>query len=114
MLIIDWSSDVCSSDLRGKDEAWLILAAEPDSTIALGTKRPVGREELRDAALDGSIEDLLDWKPVKAGDFYYSPAGTVHAIGAGITLIEVQQNVDLTYRLYDYGRPRDPIGRAHV
>ncbi|RIA44223.1 mannose-6-phosphate isomerase type 1 [Hephaestia caeni] len=92
---------------RGKDEAWLILAAEPESTIALGTKRPVGREELRDAALDGSIEDLLDWKPVKAGDFFYSPAGTVHAIGAGITLIEVQQNVDLTYRLYDYGRPRD-------
>ena len=92
---------------RGKDEAWLILAAEPESTIALGTKRPVGREELREAALDGSIEDLLDWKSVKAGDFFYSSAGTVHAIGAGITLIEVQQNVDLTYRLYDYGRPRE-------
>jgi mannose-6-phosphate isomerase len=92
---------------RGKDEAWLILSAEPDSTIALGMKRPVGREDLREAALDGGIEELLDWKPVKAGDFYYSPAGTVHAIGAGITLIEVQQNVDLTYRLYDYGRPRE-------
>src|SRR3546814_8825005 len=95
MLIIDWSSDVCSSDLRGKDEAWLILAAEPDSTIALGTKRPVGREELRDAALDGSIEDLLDWKPVKAGDFYYSPAGTVHAIGAGIKLRSEEHKSEL-------------------
>ena len=92
---------------RGKDEAWLILAAEPESTIALGPKRPVGRDELREAALDGSIEGLLDWKPVQPGDFFYSPAGTVHAIGAGITLIEIQQNVDLTYRLYDYGRPRE-------
>ncbi len=91
---------------RGKDEAWLILAAEPDSTIAVGTLAPMTREALRAAALDGSIEHLLDWKPVKAGDFFYSPAGTVHAIGAGITLVEVQQNVDLTYRLYDYGRPR--------
>lgn len=92
---------------RGKDEAWVILDALPGSTIALGTVRPVSREELRIAALDGSIEALMDWKPVAAGDVIYSPANTVHAIGAGITLIEVQQNVDLTYRLYDYGRPRE-------
>ncbi len=92
---------------RGKEEAWIILDAEPDSTIALGTKRPLTPEELRAAALDGSIEDLMRWQSVKAGDVFYSPAGTVHAIGAGITLIEVQQNVDLTYRLYDYGRPRE-------
>jgi mannose-6-phosphate isomerase len=92
---------------RGKDEAWIILAAEPDSTIALGTLAPMTSEELRAASLDGSIEHLLDWKPVKAGDYFYSEAGTVHAIGAGITLVEVQQNVDLTYRLYDYGRPRE-------
>lgn len=92
---------------RGKDEAWLVLAAEPGGTVGLGTVRPLDAEELRAAALDGSIEALLDWKPVKAGDFFYSPAGTVHAIGAGVTIIEVQQNVDLTYRLYDYGRPRE-------
>lgn len=92
---------------RGKDEAWLILAAEPESTIAIGTHGPVGSEQLRASALDGSIEQLVDWKPVKANDVFYSPAGTVHAIGAGITVIEVQQNVDLTYRLYDYGRPRE-------
>ncbi|PAX08253.1 class I mannose-6-phosphate isomerase [Sphingomonas lenta] len=92
---------------RGKDECWTILTAEPDSTIALGTKEPVDRDTLRAAALDGSIEGLLDWKPVKAGDFYYSASGTIHAIGAGITLIEVQQNSETTYRLYDYGRPRE-------
>jgi mannose-6-phosphate isomerase len=92
---------------RGKDEAWVILAADPDATIALGTRAPVDRETLRAAALDGSIETLVDWKPVKAGDVIYSAARTVHAIGAGLTLIEVQQNVDLTYRLYDYGRPRE-------
>jgi mannose-6-phosphate isomerase len=92
---------------RGKDEAWLVLAAEPDSTIALGPKAPLSPGELRVAALDGSIVDLLDWRPVKAGDFIYSPAGTVHAIGSGLTVIEVQQNLDLTYRLYDYGRPRE-------
>ncbi|HEV2568155.1 class I mannose-6-phosphate isomerase [Sphingomonas sp.] len=92
---------------RGKDEAWLILDAAPDSTIALGPRRPVSPDEFRTAAMDGSIVDLLDWVPVKAGDFIYSPAGTVHAIGAGLTLIEIQQNLDLTYRLFDYGRPRE-------
>lgn len=92
---------------RGKDECWLILDAAPDSTIAMGTKAPIDKAALRDAALDGSIEQLLDWKPVKAGDFFYVPSGTVHAIGTGLTLIEVQQNSETTYRLYDYGRPRE-------
>lgn len=92
---------------RGKDECWVILAAEPDSTIALGTRAPVDADTLRAGALDGSIEALLDLKPVKAGDFIYAPARTIHAIGAGITLIEIQQNSDTTYRLYDYGRPRE-------
>lgn len=92
---------------RGKDEAWVILAAEPGAVIALGTREPVDSDTLRAAALDGSIETLVEWKPVSAGDVIYSPARTVHAIGPGLTLIEVQQNVDLTYRLYDYGRPRE-------
>ncbi len=92
---------------RGKDEAWLVLAADADSTIALGTREVTSREALAAGALDGAIVDMVDWKPVKAGDVIYSAAGAVHAIGAGITLIEVQQNVDLTYRLYDYGRPRE-------
>ncbi|EMD84532.1 class I mannose-6-phosphate isomerase [Pacificimonas flava] len=92
---------------RGKEEAWLILAVEEGATVGLGTVRPLSAEDLRAAALDGSIEELIDWKRVTPGQFIYSPAGTVHAIGPGVTLVEVQQNVDLTYRLYDYGRPRE-------
>jgi mannose-6-phosphate isomerase len=91
----------------GKDEAWVVLAAEPGAVIGIGLIAPMSQADLRAAALDGRIEQMVDWKPVHAGDVVYSPAGTVHAIGAGITLIEVQQNVDLTYRLYDYGRPRE-------
>lgn len=91
---------------RGKDECWVILAAQPNSTIALGTKVPIDASALRTASLNGTIEELLDWKPVKAGDFIYLPSGTIHAIGAGLTIVEVQQNSDTTYRLYDYGRAR--------
>jgi mannose-6-phosphate isomerase len=90
----------------GKDEAWVILGADPGAVIGLGLKQVISAEALRAAALDGSIEGLMDWRPVAAGDVIYAPAGTVHAIGGGITLIEIQQNLDLTYRLYDYGRPR--------
>lgn len=92
---------------RGKDEAWVVLAAEPRATIAIGMVTAMTQAELRRAALDGTIEKLVNWKAVKTGDVYYSPARTVHAIGPGLTLVEVQQNVDLTYRLYDYGRPRE-------
>lgn len=92
---------------RGKDEAWYILHAEPDARIGLGLTHKVSREALRAAALDGSIETLLDWRPVTPGELLYSPAGTIHAIGGGIALIEIQQNLDLTYRLHDYGRPRE-------
>lgn len=91
----------------GKSECWLILDTQPGATLGLGTVRPLDAATLRATAMDGQIEQLIDWKPVKPGDFYYVPAGTVHAIGAGIALIEVQQNVDVTYRLYDYGRPRE-------
>lgn len=90
----------------GKSECWYILDAEPDARLGIGLTRDLTRQELRAAALDGSIEGLMDWKPVVAGSFYYVPAGTVHTIGGGVTLVEVQQNNDVTYRLYDYGRPR--------
>ena len=92
---------------QGKSECWYILDADAEAALGLGTKRPLSAEQLRAASLDGSIEDLMDWKPVKAGDFFYVPAGTVHAIGPGISLLEFQQNADVTYRLYDYGRPRE-------
>lgn len=91
----------------GKSECWLVLDADPGATLGMGTVEPLDGETLRATSLDGRIETLMDWKPVKAGDFFYIPAGTVHAIGAGILLVEVQQNVDVTYRLYDYGRPRE-------
>ena len=92
---------------RGKDECWLILAADPGARLAIGFRDAVSAGSMRAAALDGSIEDLLEWHSVERGDFFYLPAGTVHAIGAGISLIEIQQNSDVTYRLYDYDRPRE-------
>lgn len=90
----------------GKEECWLVIDAAPGAVLGIGTMRPLSADELRAAALDGSIAELMDWKPVARGDFFYIPAGTVHAIGAGVSLIELQQNADITYRLYDYGRPR--------
>jgi mannose-6-phosphate isomerase len=98
---------LASGKPSGKEECWYIVDAEPDAMLAIGTIRPLNSEELRAASLSGEIEQLMDWKPVKAGDYFYIPAGTVHAIGAGITLVEVQQYADITYRLYDYGRPRE-------
>ena len=92
---------------RGKTECWYVLDAQPDSTLAIGLRQQVSAEILRAAALDGSIEALVDWRPVRAGDFYFVPAGTVHAIGAGLSLLEFQENSDVTFRLYDYGRPRE-------
>ena len=92
---------------RGKTEMWHILEAEPGATIALGFREPISRERLRESAQTGEIEALLNWVPVKAGETYFTPAHTVHAIGAGIVLCEIQQNSDITYRLWDYGRPRE-------
>jgi len=92
---------------QGKEECWYIIHAEPDAKLGIGFIEDIDGETMRHAALDGSIEHLLKWFPVKPGDFFYIPANTVHAIGAGIGLIETQQNSDITYRLYDYGRPRE-------
>ncbi len=92
---------------RGKDECWLVIAAEPGATLGIGFDRSLDAEAMRSAAADGSIEDLVTWFEVQAGDFFYIPANTVHAIGPGCSIIEVQQNCDITYRLYDYGRPRE-------
>lgn len=92
---------------RGKTEMWHVLAADPGARIAAGLREPVSAERLRAAALSGEIEDLLQWHPAQAGDTFFIPAGTIHTIGAGLVLCEVQQNSDLTYRLYDYGRPRE-------
>lgn len=92
---------------RGKTECWYVLDADPTAEIGLGLAEPVAPDELRSAAIDGSIVGMLNWLGVKPGDFFYVPAGTIHAIGAGVSLLEFQQNSDVTYRLYDYGRPRE-------
>ena len=91
----------------GKEECWLVLDAEPDARLAIGFEREVTPDEIAAAARDGTIEQLLTWHPARAGDLFYLPAGTVHAIGPGLALVEVQQNSDTTFRLYDYGRPRE-------
>ena len=92
---------------RGKTEMWHILEAEPGASIALGFREPITRERLREASQSGEIESLLNWIEVHPGETYFTPAHTVHAIGAGIVLCEIQQNSDVTYRLWDYGRPRE-------
>lgn len=91
----------------GKEECWLVLDAERDARLAIGFREPVDGETIRAAALDGSIEQLLEWHRVEAGDFFHLTPGTVHAIGPGLSLVEIQQNSDTTFRLYDYGRPRE-------
>lgn len=91
----------------GKTEMWHLLRAAPDATLALGFSEPIGRERLREASLSGEIERLVRWFPARAGETYFAGAGTVHAIGGGLALCEIQQNSDVTYRLYDYGRPRE-------
>lgn len=91
---------------NGKEECWYILDAEPGAVLGIGLTKEVSPTKLHAAVVCGQVEHLIDWKPVKKGDLFYIPAGTIHAIGPGITLIEVQQNADITYRLFDYGRPR--------
>jgi mannose-6-phosphate isomerase len=91
----------------GKTEAWVILDSQPPGEVALGFREEISPERLKSAAQSGEIEQLLDWRKLKAGDVLFAPAGTVHAIGAGLTICEIQENSDITYRLYDYGRPRE-------
>src|SRR6478752_2304498 len=92
---------------EGKTEMWHILAAEPGAKIAAGFRETIPEERLRASALSGEIEKLLEWHEATPGDTFFIPAGTVHAIGAGLVLCEIQQHSDITYRLFDYGRRRE-------
>lgn len=94
---------------HGKTEAWYILAAEPGAQVIYGLSRASDREEFAAAVAAGALESLLNYVPVQAGDVIFVPAGTLHAINAGILLFEIQQKSDLTYRVYDYNR-RDAAG----
>lgn len=91
----------------GKTEMWYVLRADEEATIAAGFRRTLRPEQLRQAVYEGTVEPELEWWPAAAGETYFIPAGTVHAVGAGLVICEIQQNSDVTYRLWDYGRPRE-------
>ncbi len=95
----------------GKNEVWYIADAEEGAAIYYGFNRDVTKDEVIDGVVNGTITELLNRCPVKKGDCFFVPAGTVHALQKGVTVIEVQQSSDITYRLYDYGR-KDKNGNA--
>ena len=93
----------------GKTEMWYVVEADEGAGLYMGLERECDPEEFARAVADGSVEKLLSFKKVKRGDVYFIPSGTIHAIGAGTVIFEIQQNSTLTYRLYDYMR-RDKDG----
>lgn len=92
---------------RGKTECWYALSAEPGAEVAAGLRPGVTMEDVRTGIERGTLEQSLNVLPVKRGDMVFVDAGTVHAIWPGSILLETQQNSDITYRMYDYGRPRE-------
>jgi len=92
---------------RGKTECWYALAAKPGAQVAVGLRAGISASEVRAAIESNTLEQDLNLLPIAAGDMVYVDAGTVHAIWPGSILLEVQQNSDVTYRMYDYGRPRE-------
>ncbi len=92
---------------NGKTEAWYILSAKPGAQVAIGLKHPLSAAELRASIEDGSIAEKVQWRSVSNGEAIFVPAGTIHAIGGGIVLAEIQQQSDATFRLFDYGRQRE-------
>jgi len=92
---------------RGKTECWYVLSAEPGAELALGFRGEISNEEIRAAIANGTLEEKLNYVQVKAGDMVFVDAGTVHSIGPGMVILETQEYSDLTYRLYDFGRPRE-------
>lgn len=89
---------------NGKTEMWYIVDAEKDAKITYGVKKDISKEELKNAIENETVEELLDCVPSKKGDVFFVEAGTIHAIGKGNIIAEIQQNSNVTYRLYDYGR----------
>ena len=96
---------------RGKTEMWYVVDAEQGAEVLVGLNPDVTKESFRRAAGDASIEDSIQHIPLRSGEAIFVPAGTVHTLGAGFVLCEIQQSSDLTYRIYDYNR-RDANGKA--
>jgi mannose-6-phosphate isomerase len=92
---------------HGKTEAWYILSAAPGAKVAVGLKGQLTAPQLRASIEDGSIADLVQWHLVQQDDAVFVPAGTIHAIGPGLVIAEIQQRSDATFRLFDYGRQRE-------
>lgn len=91
----------------GKTECWYILDAKPNATLVCGLTKDFSREELAAAIQNNTLDKCLKNVPVEKGDFIFIPAGTVHAIQGGLRILEIQQPSDVTYRLFDWGRPRE-------
>jgi mannose-6-phosphate isomerase len=92
---------------NGKTEAWYVLSAAPDAKVAIGLQRRLTPQQLRAAIDDGSISDLVAWRAVSSDDVIFVPAGTIHAISAGLVIAEIQQRSDATFRMFDFGRNRE-------
>lgn len=103
----DWAVKLEGKGNRGKTECWYVLDAAPEAKIVYGIKKGFSNEVLSKAIQENNLEQYLEFVNVQKGDFVYIPSGTVHAIGGGLRLLEVQQSCDLTYRLYDWGRGRE-------
>src|SRR5262249_3763653 len=91
----------------GKTECWYVLRAEPGAQIGLGLKPGTTKADVERAVREVRLEPLLNWIDLQEGEMFYVDAGTVHAIGPGSVIVATQQNSDTTFRLYDYGRPRE-------
>jgi mannose-6-phosphate isomerase len=94
-------------ETRGKTECWYVLEAQVGAYVSLGLKAGVAVADVAASVADGTMEALIEQVPVAVGDMLFVDAGTVHAIGPGVVLLETQQTSDVTYRLFDYGRPRE-------
>jgi mannose-6-phosphate isomerase len=93
--------------VNGKTEAWYVLSATPEAKVAVGLKHKLTSAQLRASIEDGSIADLVQWRPARKDDVIFVPAGTIHAIGPGLVLAEIQQRSDTTFRIFDYSRQRE-------
>jgi mannose-6-phosphate isomerase len=98
----------------GKTEAWHFLEAEPGARVIFGLRPGVGREALAEAIRSGTILDLVRYHPVQVGETLFTPAGTIHALGPGLLLYEVQQTSDITYRVFDWNRPQTAGRALHI
>lgn len=98
----------------GKTEAWHILEAEPGARVICGLHPGIEREALAEAIRTGTILDLVQYLPARAGDTIFMPAGTIHALGPGLLLYEIQQTSDLTYRVFDWNRPQTAGRALHI